>query len=362
MGNRLAQFALPLSMIFLQQSALAEASWFSFKEGDGFRRFSVSAGWLHVMPQGKPNNINININTVVEEGRSTGIGDIRYQDIEENSTNIDPVTKAALKTAAGLNKGVVSGDLLKTLGADSQIYGLDQWSAEGTGLKAQDVDALGLVFNYFLTDHVAVEVIGGIPPKVNLKGIGNITAPLHAKASAAGGLINFDLYKDLQITNLDSYEQAASVRAWTPATTLQYHFGQTGVNKFRPYLGLGIMYAWFDDIKLNKGLESDLIAAGHRIQNVLDNKAGAALSGEASSGNPYVKVKAESTLAPFATAGFTYDFNDRWFSTASVSYTALSNKAKISVISDKDHSELIDSETTVDINPVITYLGIGYRF
>ncbi len=224
------------------------------------------------------------------------------------------------------------------------------------------MDTLGLVFNYFLSNHVSVELIGGIPPKVDLKGVGNITAPLHAKASAAGGLINFDLYKDLQITDLDSYGQTASVRAWTPATTLQYHFGQSGVNKFRPYLGLGVMYAWFDDIKLNKNVEADLIAAGHQIQNVLDDKAGAALSGEASSGNPYVKVKAEPTLAPFATAGFTYDFNDRWFSTASVSYTALSNKAKISVMSDKDQSQLIGAETTVDINPVISYLGIGYRF
>lgn len=360
MEFRLAQVITSLSIVFLPHVSFAESSWFSLDNNNGFKRFSVSAGWLHVMPQGKPNDINIR--TVVEEGRPTGIGDIRYQDIAENSSNIDPVTKAALKTASGLNKGVVSGDLLKTLGASSEIYGLNQWTAAGTGLQAENVDALGLVFNYFLTDHVSIELIGGIPPKVDLKGVGNITAPLHAKASAAGSLINFDLYKDLQITNLDANQPTASVRAWTPATTLQYHFGQSGVNQFRPYVGLGLMYAWFDDIKLNQNVEADLIAAGHQIQNVLDDKAGAALSGETSSVNPYVKVKAEPTLAPFATAGFTYDFNDRWFSTASVSYTALSNKSKISVISDKDQSQLISAETTVDINPVISYLGIGYRF
>ena len=208
---------------------------------------------------------------------------------------------------------------------------------------------------------MSVELVGGIPPKVDLKGIGNVTAPLSTHTSVLG-LADLDLQKDLQITNLDSYDKAASVRAWTPAATLQYHFGQTGVNKFRPYIGIGAMYAWFDDIKLNKGVEADLIAAGHQIQNVLDGKAGAALAGEKSSINPYVKVKADTGIAPFATAGFTYDFNARWFSTASVSYAALNNKAKILVLSDKDQSELIRSETKVDINPVITYLGIGYRF
>ncbi len=135
MEFRLAQVIASLSIVFLPSASFAASSWFSLKDNDGFKRFSVSAGWLHVMPQGKPNDIKIN--TVVDEGRSTDIGDIRYQDIADNSSNIDPVTKAALKTASALNKGVVSGDLLKTLGASSEIYGLNQWTAPGTGFKSR---------------------------------------------------------------------------------------------------------------------------------------------------------------------------------------------------------------------------------
>jgi outer membrane protein len=51
----------------------------------------------------------------------------------------------------------------------------------------------------------------------------------------------------------------------TPAIEAQYQFGKSGVNKFRPYLGVGLMYAHFNDIKLNE-IRSDLISAGHMIQ------------------------------------------------------------------------------------------------
>lgn len=346
---------IPVLGMLIQHTAFAGNSLFSIKDGTGFKRFSVSAGWLHVMPQGKPNNLTNK--TAVRDGYEAGVGGARLSDITENA-----VTKNGLTTLLGLiDSSQITGGYLPDLGLKANIYGLEQWQSPNTGLQAQDIDTLGLVSNYYFTDHVSVELIGGIPPKVDLKGIGNVTAPLSTHTSVLG-LANLDLKKDLQITNLDSYDKAASVRAWTPAATLQYHFGQTGVNKFRPYIGIGAMYAWFDKIKLNKGIEADLIAAGHQVQNVLDGKAGAALAGEKSSANPYVKVKADTGIAPFATAGFNYDFNDRWFSTASVSYAALSNKAKILVMSDKDQSELIRSESKVDINPVITYLGLGYRF
>lgn len=347
-----------LALTCLCQPALAESSLFSIQDGDGFKRFAVSAGWLHVMPQGNPNNLNIT--TAVPRGRETGVGEIRVKDITDNA-ELTATQSGLLNTLGALTGGVIPEDVSNGLNAKARVYGIDQWSAQGTGIQAEDVDTLGLMFNYFFTDNVSLQLIGGIPPKVDLKGVGNVTAPLHAEASA-NLLGDFELNKDIQITNLDSFSKAATVRAWTPGVTLQYHFGKTGVNKFRPYVGIGAMYAWFDDIKLNKGLASDLIAAGHMIQNVLDDKAGAALGGKTSSANPYVKVKADSALAPMATAGFTYDFNDRWFSTASVSYAALNNKAKILVLSDKDNSELIRAETKVDINPLITYLGVGYRF
>ena len=92
---------------------------------------------------------------------------------------------------------------------------------------------------------------------------------------SAGG--NIPLKQDIKITDLSQGKRASSVRAWLPAAELQYQFGKSGVNKFRPYVGVGVMYAYFNDIKLNPGIESDLITAGNMIRNIQDNKAGAAL-------------------------------------------------------------------------------------
>lgn len=42
---------------------------------------------------------------------------------------------------------------------------------------------------------------------------------------------------------------------------------------------------------MNSGIEADLIQAGHMIQNIHDNKAGAALDRKTSSADPVVKLK-----------------------------------------------------------------------
>lgn len=259
------------------------------------------------------------------------------------------------------------GNITSDIAGVATINGLDNWSAEGTGLEAEDVDTLGLTFNYHINDNVSLQVIGGIPPKVDIKGKGMITAPLSGLAEPGGiaGMLFPDglpLDYDVPITDLSSYGKAASARAWTPAFQAQYQFGKSGVNKFRPYVGAGIMYAYFNDIELNKGIESDLIAAGHMIQNIKDNQAGAALDGKESSGKMVVDVDADDAIAPIVTLGFTYDFTPSWFTVASVSYAKLNNKTKIDVINQTTGEQLIHATTKIDIDPLITYLGVGYRF
>ncbi|WP_267461061.1 OmpW family outer membrane protein [Acinetobacter sp. Tol 5] len=62
------------------------------------------------------------------------------------------------------------------------------------------------------------------------------------------------------------------------------------------------------------------------------------------------------------TCGTTSDIDSNWFGIASVSYAKLNNQAKIDVIDANTGNRLIHSKTKVDIDPLITYLGIGYRF
>ncbi|EPG40499.1 OmpW family outer membrane protein [Acinetobacter baumannii] len=368
---------IKLSKIVIASSLLIFAN---MSYAEGVKRFSVSAGWLHVMPQGKANPFNIN--TSVKNGTVAKVGSISptsfLNSVDPNATEVDvggePFNQKEFLELA-LNDDFLKGFLLDEEGnikpevaGEATIQGLEQWHQNDAGLEVDDTDTLGLMFNYYLNDNVSLQFIGGIPPKVDIKGQGEILAPLSGVALSPHELVKIlfpngiTLGQAVPITNLGNKPKAASVRAWTPAIEAQYQFGKSGVNKFRPYLGVGLMYAHFNDIKLNDEIRSDLISAGHMIQNVLDGKAGAALDRKESSGNMVVKVDADDAIAPIFTAGFTYDFNDSWYTVASVSYAKLNNRTQIDVINQNTGARLIHGSTKVDIDPIITYLGVGYRF
>ncbi|AXY59853.1 OmpW family protein [Acinetobacter sp. WCHAc010052] len=365
---KLGYLAVPLALVCAMQNAAAAP--------ENGKRFSVSAGWLHVMPQGKANPFNIN--TAVKGGTNAKVGLISQDGflkaidsdaVTGTGSNLKNQLEGLLNGPLGSNGGSLKdaeGNIRENIAGTAIIDGLESWGAKGTGLEAEDIDTLGLMFNYYLNDKVSLQLIGGIPPKVDIKGKGEITAPLTGSAKP-GGIAGI-LYKDLPlnyavpITNLNSYSKAATARAWTPALEAQYQFGKPGIDKFRPFVGAGLMYAYFNDIELNKGIESDLIAAGHMIQNIHDGKAGAALDGKISSGDMRVKVDASDAIAPIVTAGFTYDITPSWFTTASVSYAKLNNKVTIDVMNKNTNEKLIHATTKIDIDPVITYVGVGYRF
>ncbi|KXZ74008.1 OmpW family outer membrane protein [Acinetobacter venetianus] len=336
----------------LPTSAFADSPYFSLKDGDGFKRFSISAGWLHAMPQGSANPVNIN--TSVAEGTTSKVGEVSKQavlDAAERDSN--PLLYEAIK--------ILPTDTLPSLlTGTATVNGLSNWQAQGTGLEADDVDTVGIMANYHFTDNLSLEIKAGIPPKVDIKGKGDIYAPLSGTASTSLG--DLALKQDIHITDLTQGGKAASARAWLPAVELHYQFGKSGVNKFRPYVGAGVMYAYFNDLEMNSGIEADLIKAGHMIQNIHDGKAGAALDGKTSSADPVVKLKATDTFAPIVTIGATYDFNPNWFAVGSVSYSKMNNEAKIYVTDRNTGKELIQANTKIDIDPLITYVGVGYRF
>ena len=364
-------------------SHAANSPYFSLKNSNGFKRFSVSVGALHVMPQGKVQPFHVN--TAVSEGTKSKVGDVQAKsvlDAIDESQNGASTKKGILKglldveKATILDLGIINQGLISYKGNDGQqylkgniageatLYGLSDWNNAGTGLEADDVTTLGIMTNYFFTDNISFEMKAGIPPKVELQGQGKIYAPLSGIATPEGiGAILGDLplKKSIEITDLGAYGPAATARAWTPAFEFQYHFGKTGVNKFRPYVGFGMMYAYFNELKINPRTEQDLIAAGHMIANIKDGKAGAALDGKPSSANPKVDLEASDTFAPIATVGFTYDFNDKWFAVGSVSYAHMKNDTTITV-SDDTHGELIRSQADIEINPILAYAGIGIRF
>lgn len=355
-------FCVAASALAMPMISHADSPYFSLHDGDGFKRFSVSVGALHVMPQGKAQPLHVD--TAVKDGEVAKNGDIQVDTV---LNNLDPaVDQKLLGEALKLLGFVTGGKLSSGLSGSSNITGLESWDNPGTGLEADDVTTLGIMTNYFFTDNVSFEMKAGIPPKVDLMGKGKIYAPFAAIATPQIGnlpleFLDIALKNDIEITDLGAHGPAASARAWTPAFEMQYHFGKTGVNKFRPYVGLGVMYAYFNELEINPRIEQDLIGAGHMIANIKEGNAGAALEGKKSKANPQVDVEASDAFAPVATVGFTYDFNDRWFAVGSVSYAHLKSDTTITV-SDDTHGELIRSKADIEINPILAYAGVGMRF
>ncbi|AXQ21736.1 OmpW family protein [Acinetobacter wuhouensis] len=360
-----------MALMLIPTVSFAKSPLFSMKEGDGFKRFSISAGWLHVMPQGKTNPIRVT--TPIQEKTRVKVGEVSVDSVKTSiDTSTDEGKKQYAKFESILGVGeffqlIKNGVLPANLSGESEINGLSQWTAADTGLEPQDVDTLGIMSKYQFTDNWALEMKGGIPPKVDIKGKGKIYSPMRGTAfpsdtSKFFGLGEMPLKKDIFITDLSAQDVVSTARAWTPAFELQYQFGKSGVNKFRPYLGVGVMYAYFNELKTHPAVQADLIASGHMVQNILDNKAGASLDKKTSSANPKIKVKADDAFAPIVTAGFTYDITPSWFAVASVSYAKLSNDISIDVVNQNNGQVLNHATTTIDTDPLLTYMGIGYRY
>ncbi|MDO5769928.1 MAG: OmpW family outer membrane protein [Psychrobacter sp.] len=363
---------LPLALAIaapalFSQSAFAEFDY--FKTDGSFKRFSVSAGWLHAAPQGDPSPMKNT--TAIKDGTVTNNGSVKVETVKDiidpnqSQEILDSVNEVLDILPAGTDLSNVEG--LGDVSGTSEIYGFESFSsASGTGLKSDTTDTVGMLFNYHIDDKWSVELKAGLPPKVDILGKGKVYAPLSGKVKAGGAaaeiLPEFAVKDNILITDLEQGNGvASSARAWLPAAEVHYQFGTSGVDKFRPYVGAGLMYAYFNDIDLNSGIRSDLEKAGHQIQNLKDGKAGAALEDVKSSSNMKVDVEADSAFAPIITVGATYDFNDKWFGVGSLSYAKLGSTTTITVKNDKGE-ELIRSSNDLDIDPFISYVGIGYRF
>lgn len=357
-----AFWCLIAPIVFTSTQLYALPAIFTKDDSPDFKRHSISVGPLHVMPQGKPQGPKIR--TAIKEGEVAKNGDIVLSTVFDN---LDPDQEKKNSSMKALLKIVnaFSDTFPASSSGTSKVNGIESWTMNGTGMQADDVTTLGMMINYHFNDKISFESKAGFPPKVDIKGVGKITAPFTAESNAALlgiPLPTIYLKNDLFITDLESHGPSiATARAWTPMWELQYHFGQTGVNKFRPYMGLGLVVAYFNELELNPSLERDLIESGHMIANMKNGEGGAALARKKSTADPKVKLKSKISVAPIATLGFTYDLNPNWFAVASVSYTHLTSKTTIEV-NDAKLGTLFASEVELEVNPIIGYAGVGYRF
>lgn len=161
------------------------------------------------------------------------------------------------------------------------------------GADADVGDATTVIFvaERMLTTNVGVELVVGVPPKI--------------KSRAAGSVAFLG--------------EVLSARNVAPTLLLNYHFGQAG-DTWRPYVGLGVNFTRFVDIKST--LAED--------------------------------VQMSDSIGPTVQAGIDYNLNKQWGLFASV--------AVLKVKSDLVASGSTVLTTTIDFRPVVYSAGLAYRF
>lgn len=179
-----------------------------------------------------------------------------------------------------------------------------------TGAGVGNADTLGVSLGYFITDHIATEAELGIPPKFDLSGEGQLA----------------------------QFGKVGSARLWAPALLLKYYFNKPEA-KFRPYLGVGFTYAWFTNAKVTNGAFE---------QGVL--------------GGP-TSVSTDRSWAPVFNAGFNYNFTKHWFAGFSLSYIPINVIASFDSTVPTEYGPVTRrSEAKIHLDPLVTYLKVGYNF
>jgi len=179
----------------------------------------------------------------------------------------------------------------------------------GTGAHATSTDTMGITTEYYVTDHIGVATLIGLPLTVNLVGDGALA----------------------------KYGTLGSTRPVPPAIVLRYHLFEAQ-SKFRPFVGLGVNYTWFTQVRTtNSQFVTDSLGPG-----------GSAHASLSSSWNPVFEV------------GAYYAVTKHWSVGASVGYVPLKTHLTLDgTTADGTH---VVSRSTIRINPVNAFLNVAYTF
>lgn len=175
----------------------------------------------------------------------------------------------------------------------------------GFGINVDSNTQIGLNFAYFLTDNINIEVLAATP----------FTHDVNVNDNPLG------LGKLGEVTHLP------------PTVTANYYFAD-GAAAFQPYVGLGLNYTIFFD--------EDFTSANKGIG--------------------FSDLELDSSFGVSAQVGFDYMLNDEWFINASARYISISTDASFTL----DNAALGASDApgtvSVDIDPFVYTLSVGYKF
>ncbi|MEO8805089.1 MAG: OmpW family outer membrane protein [Burkholderiaceae bacterium] len=173
-------------------------------------------------------------------------------------------------------------------------------SIPGTKIDVKSATSAIFTLGYMLTDEVSFEFYAGLPYKHEVVGDGSI--------KGVGKL--------------------GTIKQVSPTLFAQYRFMEASA-PFRPYLGLGLTYAYF-----------------------YGGEGSGTLTSLTNPGGSPTKLSASSAFGVSPQLGATFSLGERWFLDASVIKTFIKNKNTLST------GQTIDTK----LDPVSSNLSIGYRF
>lgn len=179
----------------------------------------------------------------------------------------------------------------------------------GTGAHASSTNTLGITTEYYVTDHIGIAALFGLPRTVNLVGEGT----------------------------LSKYGTLGTARPMPPAIELRYHLFEAQ-SKFRPFVGLGVNYTWFTQVRATNGqFITDSVGPGGSMHATLG-----------ASWNPVFEVGASYALAK------------HWSVGASVAYVPV--QTHMTIYGQTANGTQIVSKSTLRIEPINVFANVAYTF
>jgi outer membrane protein len=151
------------------------------------------------------------------------------------------------------------------------------YAPPGLGIHVNNIETLYVAYVRTLSTHFQVELAFGYPPLTKTEGRGPATV----------GSVPY------------SGQVISTVRWFSPSMLLEYEFGDAN-SRLRPYVGVGVNYTRF--------FARQSTAAGN-----------------AASGGP-TSISLPASVGPAATAGLSYEINDRFHVYASYSIAQVNSK------------------------------------
>jgi outer membrane protein len=232
--------------------------------------------------------------------------------------------------------GQSAGSLITSVGGTWLDFGgssatsLQSSSAAGTftspwtGGQIHNTFTAELSTAYFVTDHIALDLATGVPPKLKLYAQGTVT-PFGRGGPSLG---------------LGNLQPLATTRSWPPILFLKYFFFDAQT-KLRPFVGIGANYTWYSHMELNP-----------TFSGALQQVAGP---------GGQVKASLSPSWNPAFDVGVSYNLSRNWYVTASATYLRLKTDATVSSVAANGQT-VLSNKTHITANPWISFVGIGYRF